>query len=182
MTDEMIIDLYSAKDDNAITETKTKYGKPLFRICHNILKSSSDAEECESDTYLKTWQSIPPASPKSYFFAFLAKIARNNSLNLYAKQRAKKRSAVMVELSKELEQCIPAKDTMKIQELEFTAYINVFLSKLTDDERNVFVRRYWFCDSISEIATAYSFSNSKVKSMLMRTRDKLKKYMDREEL
>lgn len=182
MTDEMIINLYLAKDDNAITETKTKYSKPLFRICHNILNNSSDAEECESDTYLKTWQSIPPASPKTYFFAYLAKLARNASLNVYAKQHAKKRSAVMVELSKELEQCIPAKDAMKIEELEFAAYINTFLVKLNEAERNVFVRRYWYCDSITEIATAYSFSNSKVKSMLMRTRDKLKKYMDREEL
>lgn len=182
MTDEMIVDLYLEKNSNAITETKSKYGRQILRISSNIVRNISDAEECEADTYLKTWQSIPPAAPKTYLFSFVAKIARNISLNLYAKQHAKKRSATMVELSKELENILPATDTSKLKEREFAGYINKFLSTLAEDERNVFVRRYWYCDNIREIMAAYSFSQSKVKSMLLRTRKKLEKYIQKEGL
>lgn len=175
----MIVDLYLEKNSNAITETKIKYGKKIYVLSHNIVHDVHYAEECEADTYLKTWQSIPPASPKNYFYAFIAKIARNISLNLYAKQHAKKRSAVMIELSTELEQCLPSSDTMNLKDREFASYINDFLAKLSSDERNVFVRRYWHCDTISEIALANLFTQSKVKSMLMRTRQKLKIYLEK---
>ena len=184
MDDETIVDLYLQKDEKAIFESSTKYGTRLKRISFNIVQNISDAEECENDTYLSAWNSMPPHSPKQYLFSFLAKITRNISINLYNKNRAQKRYANIVELTKEMEECIPSPndEVCKIAETELTESISKFLRTLAKEERAVFVTRYWYSEPIKEIANKFGISGSKVKSMLMRTRNKLKKYFESEGL
>ena len=178
MNDEMIVDLYLSRDESAISETQHMYGKRLNSLSFNIVKNEEDANECENDTYLSTWNNIPPKSPKTYLFSFLAKITRNISLNLYNKNHTQKRFAHITTLTQEMEECIPNPndDDMKISESDLTETINKFLYTLKEVEREIFVNRYWYAESIKEISTIYDFSESKVKSMLMRTRNKLKKY------
>ena len=180
MKDDMIVDLYINRDKQALIESSNKYGDKLKRISFNILQSLADAEECENDTYLSAWNAIPPASPKEYLFSFFAKITRNISINLYNKNNAKKRSANVVELTKEMEECIPNPNDnkCKIEDNDLKEYINSFLNSIPKVERNIFVKRYWFGDSIKELAAEFNFTESKVKSMLMRTRNKLKKYFE----
>ncbi len=184
LNDETIVDLYLQKDEKAIFESSKKYGIKLKRISFNIVQNISDAEECENDTYLSAWNSIPPHSPKQYLFSFLAKIIRNLSINLYNKNRAQKRYANIVELTKEMEECIPSPndEVCKITETELTESISKFLKTLAKEERAVFVTRYWYSEPIKEIANKFGISGSKVKSMLMRTRNKLKKYFESEGL
>lgn len=184
MHDEMIVDLYKKRDEKAITETSRKYGRKLKRISFNIIQNISDAEECENDTYLAAWNSIPPKSPQTYFFSYLAKIIRNISINLYNRNHTKKRYANVVRLSKEMEECIPSPndEVCKITENELTESISTFLKTLREEERNVFVTRYWYSESIKKIANTFNISESKTKSMLMRTRNKLRKYFESEGL
>lgn len=184
MNDDMIVDLFIEKNEKALSESATKYGIKLKRISFNIVQNMSDAEECENDTYLSAWNSIPPHSPKQYLFSFLAKITRDISINLYNKNHVKKRFAHIVELTHEMEECIPNPndEDMKISEHVLTENINQFLYSLKETEREIFVKRYWYAESIKEIAIVYNFSESKIKSMLMRTREKLKKYFEREGL
>lgn len=184
MNDEMIVDLYLQKDEKAISESATKYGSKLKQISFNIVQSVSDAEECENDTYLSAWNAIPPHSPKQYLFSFLAKIIRNLSINLYSKNHTQKRYSNIVELTKEMEECIPSPndEICKITDNELTECISKFLKNLSKSERGVFVARYWYAESIKEVATRFSFSESKTKSMLMRTRNKLRKHFEMEGL
>lgn len=184
MDDEMIVELYIRRDQKALSESAVKYGVKLKRISFNIVKNMSDAEECENDTYLAAWNSIPPNSPKHYLFSFLAKISRNISINLYNKNHRKKRYAHIVELSKEMEECIPSPsdDICKIEDSELTECISKFLKELSDEERNIFVLRYWFAEPIKGVAKQFKMSESKTKSMLMRIRNKLRKYLEREGL
>lgn len=182
MDDDKIVDLYLMRNEDAIKQTSLKYGKQLHSIAVNIVQDSSDAEECENDTYIKAWNSIPPHEPRTYLFAFLARITRNTSLDLCKYKNRQKRTAVIVELSAELEQCIPAPtvEVCQISDEGFEELISSFLWKLDEDTRNVFIRRYWFLDSINQIAERFQMSESKVKSMLFRTRNKLRKYLEKE--
>lgn len=180
MEDVQIIRLYFARDENALRETAAKYGSALRRLSYNVLKSDSAAEECENDTYLSAWESIPPNCPEQYLFAYLAKIIRRLSFNLYQKNRRQKRSAVVVELSAELEQCVPYPNDWEWTEQEFSEMIRGFLENLSEAERRVFLRRYWFCDSIKDICSRFSMGESRVKSMLMRTRNKLRLCLQKE--
>ena len=182
MDDSKIVDLYLMRNEDAIRQTYLKYGKQLRSIAINIVQDSSDAEECENDTYTKVWDSIPPHEPRTYLFAFLARITRHISLDLRKYKNRQKRTAVIVELSAELEQCIPAPtvEVCQMSDEGFGELINLFLWELDEDTRNVFIRRYWFLDSIAQIAERFQMSESKVKSMLFRTRSKLKKYLEKE--
>lgn len=184
MNDEIIVDFYLQKDEKALSESAAKYGTRLKRISFNIVQNMSDAEECENDTYLSAWNSIPPNSPKQYLFSFLAKITRNLSINLYNKNHTQKRYANVVELTKEMEECIPSPndEVCKITETELTESISKFLKTLAKEERAVFVTRYWYSEPIKEVANKFGISESKTKSMLMRTRNKLKKYFESEGL
>ena len=184
MDDKTIVDLYLRKDQNALSASAEKYGTRLKQISFRIVHDISDAEECENDTYLSAWNSIPPHAPNHYLFAFLAKIVRNISLNLYTKNHTQKRYAHIVELSKEMEECLPAPsdDPCSACDSELMQCINRFLLRLSEEERTVFVRRYWFADSIKEVASRFNISESKTKSMLLRTRNKLKKYFESEGL
>lgn len=182
MEDSTIVDLYLHRNEQAITETKRKYGSRLHRLSASIVGNDEDAEECENDTYLTTWNLIPPHEPADYLFSFLAKITRNLSINCCTKKKAKKRQAVLVELTTEMEQCIPAPSNSpcSMTDSEFGTIVSSFLRTQKKETRHVFLRRYWFGDSISEIATKFSLSESKVKSMLFRTRNKLRLYFIKE--
>ena len=182
MDDNMIIDLYWARSESAINETALKYGNYCLKIAMNILQNQEDSDECVNDTYLRAWNAIPPQRP-TIFPSFLGKITRNLSLNKYRKQRTKKRGGYEVALLlDELEDCIPSGRSV---EAEYEAgviakTIDSFLYSIDAESRIVFVRRYWYVDSIRSIAARFQMNESKVKSMLFRTRNKLKIYLEKE--
>ena len=182
MDDAQIVELYMARDERAIEETTTQYGTKLNRISLNIVGNGSDAEECENDTYLAAWNLIPPHEPKAYLFAFLAKIIRNKSLNICKSRKTKKRSSVLVELTKEMEECIPSTNSIEsnLSDDELGRIISSFLRSVKSEYCNVFLRRYWFADSIHDISERFDMSESKVKSMLFRTRNKMRDYLRKE--
>ena len=182
MEDREIVDLYKRRDEGAIKETALKYGRKLNRVSKNIVGNSADAEECENDTYLEAWKLIPPHEPYTYLFSFLAKIIRNLSLNFCKRKNTQKRSAIIIELTSELERCIPSPDNLpcKLSDSELGEVLSIFLRSQKEISRNVFIRRYWFADSIKDIAQRFSISESKVKSILFRTRNKLRLYLKEE--
>ncbi len=182
MNDEIIVDLYLHRNETAISQTQQTYGKKLNCLAFNIVKNEEDANECENDTYLSAWNNIPPKSPKTYLFSFLAKITRNISINLYNKNHTQKRFAHITTLTNEMEECIPNPSdcAFEISESDLTDTINKFLYSLKDIEREIFVKRYWYAESVKEIAITYNFSESKIKSMLMRVRNKMKDYFESE--
>ena len=179
MDDNMILEMFYERDENAIRETQKKYAGYLFTVAQNILPSVQDAEECVNDTYFKAWEVIPPKRP-AFFKGFLAKITRNCSLDKYRLNNAKKRNGNQVDLLlSELSEVLPAAtDVHASYENSLTAgEINNFLRSLDSEVRFVFMRRYWYADSVSAIATGCDMSESKVKSMLLRTRRKMKSYI-----
>lgn len=181
MEDEKIIELYFSRNERAIEKTAQKYGRMIRSIAYNILKNTQDSEECENDTYHTAWKKIPPARPP-YFSVFLGRIARNISFDKYDYNHAAKRSAEFEAELSELESCFGAENGVEreMEQREIAQYISDFLRKTLYSKRVVFIRRYWYCDSISAIAKEFGFSESKVKSMLMRTREELKKYLERQ--
>lgn len=182
MEDSKIIERYFQRDETAISDTKECYGERLRAVAFRILQNKQDAEECENDTYLKAWESIPPHRPR-YFFAYLAKICRNTALHILEKLNAEKRQAVMVELTAELSECLPdQKSTETVSTRELGEIISTFLETISQENRIIFVRRYFLTESVSEIALALGVSQSKVKSSLFRTRNKLREALTKEEL
>ncbi len=182
MDDNKIMELYFRRDEEAITQTKECYGGRLKALAYRILHSSEDAEECENDTYMKAWASIPPQKPQ-HFFAYLAKICRNTALKMSEKQQAQKRSAVIVELSQELSECLPDQHALEdTAEQELGQIISTFLKTVSKENRIIFVRRYFLSETIADISQTLGISESKVKSSLFRTRHKLKDYLSKEEL
>ena len=182
MDDSGIIDLYLARDESAILKTAEKYSSRLRALSFGIVEDHQTAEECENDTYLKAWNAIPPHEPRDYLYAFLARIIRHLSLNCCRDQNRLKRSAFITELSTEMEQCIPAPDDGEAQldDLALKEVINTFLAGLDAEKRTIFLRRYWFLDSVAEIAHRLGISESKVKTTLFRCRNKLRKVLEKE--
>lgn len=182
MEDGKIIELFWARDETAITETAKKYSKYCFRISNTILQNSEDAEECVNDTYLNAWNAMPPHRP-ARLSTFLGKITRNLSLQKHIKYSAQKRGGGQVELAlSELEECIPAKTGVE-QAAEgqlLAETLDAFLRGLPQEVRGIFVARYWYLYPVQEIAKRNGISESKVKSMLYRTRKKLKACLERE--
>ena len=180
MDDLAIIELYFERDEKAIRETGIKYGRLCFSISVNILGDDRDAEECVNDTYLSMWNQIPPIRPHN-LMAFICQITRNLSLKRLYYNQAKKRNPESLISLAELEDILPdSRIKPNIENSEISKQISEFLSQEKPDIRAVFIRRYWFFDSISEIAARYSFSESKVKNMLYHSRNKLKKYLKKE--
>lgn len=173
MDDTRIIDLYFERSETAVRATAEKYGKRLFLLAHNITADRPDAEECVNDTYLAAWNTIPPKEPRDYLFAFLARIARCKAIDLCRRRMAEKRAATVLELTEELAACIPEASA----DGEIAEALNGFLATLDKETRAVFLRRYFYCDSVKTIARRFAFGESKVKSMLMRTREKLRVYL-----
>ena len=179
MEDVRIIELFWARSQEAITQTKAKYGRLIYSICVRILRVDEDAAECENDTYLKAWDSMPPQRP-DHLSAYLGKIARNLSLDRYEKEHAQKRGGSQIPLMlEELEECIPAAPDGGLP-LEFRDLLNRFLESQTERARLFFVRRYWFGDSVKEIAGQYDLGESLVKMTLLRSRNALRALLEKE--
>ena len=182
MDDSRIIDLYFKRDETAIEETKRKYGAYCYTVANNILSSHEDAEECVNDTWMRTWNSIPPQRPQ-VLKLFLLRITRNISLDRLKAVRAKKRGGGETELAiEELSECIPgAGDVIdEIIENELSGLIRKFVHSLPDLERAIFVRRYFFLDSVKAVANRYGMSEGSVMTRLSRTRKKLRTLIEKE--
>ena len=184
MEDVVIIDMYFARDEQAIGCTRDKYGRLLRSISFGILRNNEDAEECESDTYLRAWNVMPPQRP-SFFQAFLAKITRNLSLDRYDNLHAAKRGgSEAVILLEELEECIPDSSVAGTDEeadgSELKKILDTFLGGLSEDARRIFMRRYFFGDTVDEICSLYGYGKSKVKMSLSRSRDSLRDVLEKE--
>jgi RNA polymerase sigma-70 factor (ECF subfamily) len=180
--DSEIIGLYWNRDQQAIGETAGKYGGFLWGIAWNILRSHGDAEECVNDTYLHTWNAIPPARPTA-FRAWLGRIARNLSLDRWKQSRAQRRGGDGMELLLgELDDCVPAPrgTEQALEDQETAALISAFLRRLPRESRVMFLRRYWYGDSLADIASRLGCGQSKVKSSLFRTRKALRTYLEQE--
>lgn len=180
MEDSRIIELYFARNEAAIKETDAAYGKKLSSLATGILRNNEDAKEAVNDTYLKVWDIIPPQRP-TYFYAFIAKICRYLCFGTLDYKKAQKRSFEQVALSEELESCIPNRlAERELEAREIGEILSDFLGTLSRESRLIFMRRYWFCNSIEEISEHFKISQSKVKTSLHRTRKKLKAYLERE--
>ncbi len=182
MEDRRIVELYFVRSEEALKETQDKYSSYCKTIAYNILANVEDVQECLNDMLKKAWDSIPPNAPEN-LKAYLGKIIRNISLNRLKSATRKKRGAGQVDMVlEELTECIPAKNTVEseIDRRLLTQMLNDFLTGLSEENRRVFVRRYWYLSSVKEIAKAYDMSESKVKSLLYRLRERLKEYMEKE--
>ena len=182
MEDREILDLYFARDEDAIRETDRKYGHYCFSVAWNILFDREDSQECVNDTWNQTWQLIPPQRPNRFQY-FLAKITRGFALNcLRTKTREKRGGGEYDAALSELEAVLASGDdpakTFAAKELAET--INRFLKKLKDRDRNVFVRRYFYLESAAKIAKRYDLSDSNVNVILNRVRTQLKEYLQKE--
>ena len=182
MEDKEIIRLYWERNERAIKETSVKYGRYCFRVAYNILLNKEAADESVNDTWLKTWECIPPHFPE-VLAAFVGKITRRISLNKwYYKNRKKRGGGQVCLVLEELEECIAADNEVEksVEHKELLQLINTFLETLPETERDLFVCRYWFFASIQELSEKFSFSESKTKSMLFRTREKLRICLEKE--
>ena len=179
MNDEEIIRLYFARDERAISETSARYGNYCFTIANNILHNREDSEECVSDTYQKTWESIPPQRP-NVFSAFLGRITRNLSLNRYKMNTAARRGGnEFTILLDEVTDVVSDKETPEdeIMEQELLHAINEFLASLSRQQRIMLVRRYWYADDIATIASRVGMSANNVSAIIRRLRIKLHDFL-----
>lgn len=181
MEDNDIIDLYLQRSEQAIAETDAKYGGFCFSIAYNILSNREDSEESVSDTYLTAWNTIPPRCP-NFLNAFLGKVTRHLSIDRWRRRGAQKRGGGEIMLAlEELENCVDVHNTEgAFEQRELTRVLNRFLTSLSEMERNIFLSRYWYLDSIQTISECSGFTQSKVTSMLYRMRGKLRKVLDKE--
>lgn len=181
MEDGQIIELYWNRDQRAIGETDGKYGKLLHGIAWNVLRSREDSEECVNDTYLRAWEAIPPTRPGA-FRVWLGQITRNLSLDRWKSRRAEKRGGGAEVLLGELEDCLPAPAGREraVEDEELAELLNVFLRRLSREGRAMFLRRYWYGESVAEVAEALGCGEGKVKSSLFRSRKALREYLEKE--
>lgn len=182
MEDTEIINLYFTRNPDAITHSKEKYESYCFSVANNILENIQDSEECVNDTWLHTWNEIPPCKPK-YFRLFLAKITRNLAFNKWNHRYAKKRGGGEIHLVlEELSQCISKESDVLDQVIakELGKSIEAFVRNLPTKEGDIFIRRYFFSESISQIASSYGLTKNNTMVTLSRTRKKLKLYLIQE--
>ena len=180
MEDSKILELFFARNEDAIKYTDETYGRRLYYLADKIVQNGQDAEESVSDTYLKAWDSIPPHKPQ-YFFAYIARICRNFALDKLDWKNAAKRKAEIVSLTQEMESCVPdAVRDRTLEGKELGMILDSFLRTLSAENRMIFMRRYWFADTVAEIAVRYGISESAVRMRLNRTRDKLAIYLKQE--
>lgn len=180
--DKRIPELFFDRSEEAIQELDRKYGKLCHKLSFNILGSRQDAEECVNDAYFGAWNAIPPARPNP-LLAYVCRIVRNISLNAYYKKEAAKRGSRCTVALEELEDCLEAPNTVEdsVEGKELVRLIEDFLDTLTPENRMIFMRRYWFCDSHRDIAAAAGLAEKNVSVRLARIREKLKAYlMERE--
>ena len=184
MEDSRIIDLYWSRSETAISETAAKYGSYCYAIAYNILTNNEDAEESVSDTYMAAWKAMPPRRP-SILATFLGKITRHLSIDRWRSRNRYKRGGGEIILAlEELEDCVADNQTVEkaFERKQLALVFNRFLESIPETERRIFLCRYWYMDSISDIANYYGFSDSKVTSILHRTRGKLRAVLEKEGL
>ena len=180
MEDTQIVELYWNRDQSAIVETKSKYSRILNRISMSILQSKEDSEECENDTYMKAWSSIPPQKPNC-LIAYLGRITRNISINRWHENHAQKRGG-NAELLSELTECIPSPVSVEaeVEANELTSVIVKWLNSLPQDDRVLFLRRYWFGESIGNLAGENLTTPNKLAGRMYRLREKLRATLEKE--
>ena len=180
MEDYKIVDLYWARSESAIKETDSKYGRMLASISVSLVRTNEDAEECVSDTYLAAWNSMPSERP-IYLGAFLSKIIRRISIDKYRASNSQKRRGTAVFID-ELTECIPSGDDIQsdYDNKMIAEALNRFLMSLDEEKRKIFVRRYFYSDPIEVIARGMSIGEGKVKTVLFRTRNALRKFLEEE--
>ena len=183
MEDEKIVALYWERSEAAIAETQRKYGSYCYSIAYRILYSEQDAEECENDTYLRAWESIPPHQPMR-LATFLGKITRNIALNRYHYEHAQKRFFSATVVFDEIAELIPdpSESSDPCEENLLRDAINRFLKSLTREARIIFVRRYWYFSTIEEISRDYGWTQSKIKVSLHRSRIRMKHFLEKERI
>lgn len=184
MEDSKIVELYWKRDESAISQTQLKYEKYLSKIAYNILADLEDSRESVNDTYLRAWYSMPPQKP-AILSAFLSKITRNISIDLYRKKTTKKRVGSEYAISlDELYDCTSNEGSpeKEVDAKALASAVNSFVSSLPEEQKNIFVCRYFYFDSVRDIAGFTGSGESKVKSVLHRTRLSLKEYLEKEEL
>lgn len=183
MNDERIIELFFERSEQAIKELDKKYGRICHAVSYNILNSRQDAEECVNDAYLGAWNAIPPARPKP-LLAFVCKIVRNISLKRYEQNTAEKRNSHYDMAMEELEDCLtsPSNIEQEIAERELTEIIEAFLDSLSQENRVIFIRRYWFSDTYADIAGRVGLTEKNVSVRLTRIRKELRKYLTEREV
>ena len=182
MEDQTIVDLYWAREERALEESDRKYGGLCRSVAYHILNSREDSEECVNDTWFRAWHAMPPHRP-NVLSAFFSRITRNLSLDRYKATKTEKRGGGQMSLAlEELDQCIPGKlsveDAIAMDEL--TEVLDRFLRTLPERDCCIFLRRYWYVDSIQDIAKQYQMAEGSVKSTLYRLRKKLKVVLEEE--
>ena len=178
MEDNQIIDLYFNRDESALVETAKKYGAFCLRIAMNVVNVREDAEECVNDTYHTAWNQIPPTKPDS-FKAFLGRIVRNFAISKYRAMHAKKRFSGLEVMLSELGDCVPATESVEreIEAKELTEYINTWLAGLKQEDRVLFVRRYWYGDEVKDLAKKCGVSGPQMTQRMLRLRRKLQAFL-----
>ena len=180
MEDQKIVDLYWNRDEDAILHTQRKYGGLCQTIANNILGNPQDAEECVNDTYLKVWNSIPPERPAS-LLGFLSRVVRNISLDKYRFNRAEKRSRGADIMFSELEECLSDDSVAVLNEDEGIAdAINRFLKTMDQENRILFVRRYYYMDNNETLSKTFGMNENTIRQRLFRMRENLKKFLEKE--
>lgn len=182
MEDAQIVEYYLMRDEAAIRYTAERYGAQLRALAFHITADRMTAEECENDTYLEAWNLIPPHSPKTYFYAFLVRILRHIAIDRCRARASLKRSGLVMELTEELNLCLPAAHDVDsvLDEKLLGETIGRFLGTLPQEKRIMFMRRYFYLDSVSEIAERLNITESNVKTTLFRIRKSLKSYLEKE--
>ena len=181
LKDQEIIALFRQRSEEAIEELNRKYGRQIRQVTDHVLRDRQDAEECASDTCLQVWNSIPPGQPE-HLGAYACKIARNLAINRYRSNSAKKRNTFYDVALDELEETVPALSNVETEyeARELTGYVNQFLRSLEPDDRVLFLRRYWFGDSVSGIASAVGRKPHALSVRLFRLRQRLQDYLKKE--
>lgn len=175
--DSQIIELFNARSERAIIELSNKYGKLCHKVALNILNNTLDAEECVNDAYMGIWNSIPPHNPNP-LRSYVCRIVRNLSLKRYHANTAVKRNSFYDVSFDELEDCIPTPAlTAESDMQELSDFIDEFLATLDSDNRIMFMRRYWFSDSLSNIAELFGITKHNAAVRLYRTRKKMRKFL-----
>jgi len=176
--DNKIIQLFFQRSEQAIMEVQIKYGGLCHEISFNILKNESDTQECINDVYLALWNTIPPERPDP-FVSYVARVARNQSIMRYHHNTAKKRNSHYDTALSELEDCIPSSETVEelIRAKELAAHFDAFLGSLSKKNCVIFIRRYYFSESVADIAKRMHMEPRKVTLSLSKSREKLKKYL-----
>ncbi len=177
MDDKRIIAMFWERDEYALTAVREKYGKLCRHIAYNLLGNTEDTEECENDAYLAVWNAIPPARPQS-LRAYLGRIVRNIAMDRFDRRTAKKRGGEMSELLPELCEVVGGTVEEAFDSVHTAELITVFLHEEEEEYRRLFLRRYWYGDSLAALARGLGCGESAVKMRLARQRERLRRFLE----